>query len=311
MKNEDSLTQQLQEQGYPSVGRIQRVGGSPQNIIRKDGWIRSKARVNGGSVHLDAEFCEEYYPEREGSLVLMDFLNLDICDQDAIINFVEKYGLLSNTGLESGYENLGWWAEAHSRISDLIQLHFDIQRAKNDEMRAFNDLATITDNKYIEACEALDNRTDLTINDISVYKNIVERYNKGLFGNSKTEVFREDQKQNLMDVANSILASCISFPMEEITVGVSYHSLYLKKRNQQNPTRSLVLDYKAPDLYRYLWLQVAFWAIDGKNLGLCICGCGRFFPMTRVDRKYYSDGCGGSIRGKRGRAKAEIFPLES
>lgn len=303
MKKEALLTQQLKEQGYPSVGGIRRAGGSPQLIPVMDNWIRSKAHIEGDYICLDAEYCKEYYPERENSLVLLDFLNLDIHDQCAIIHFVERYGLLSYVGLEYGREDLDLWAEAHLNVSNLIQLHVNIQRAERDEIRAFNDLAVITDNKYIQSLKAMEEGTDLKLDGISLHGNMIERHEKGFYGDKKTLSFTTTQKEELIKGANSNLASCLSIFMKEIEVGVSNRPLSLPQKNKHSPTRSLVLDYRAPDLYGYLWLQVAFWAVDGRNLGRCICGCERYFPMTRVDRKYYSDSCGGNIRGKKGRSK--------
>ena len=307
MKKEALVTQQLKEQGFPSVGGIRRMDTAPQLIPTRDNWIRGKAHIEGDYVYLDAESCEEYYPERADRLVLLDFLNLDLHDQGDVTEFVGQYGLLSYTGLEVGCEDLEFWAETHLNISNVIQLHIDIQRANRDESRAFNELATIADDRYVQSLKALENRLHLSSEEVDFHQNIKERHESEMFGNKNTTAFSDSQKRELLIVANLNLALKLSRFMKEIAVGTSFRPLSLPQQNKESPKCSLVLDYRAPDLYGYLWLQVGFWTVDGKTLGKCVCG--QYYPMTRSNRKGCKDGCHSNLRVRRKRERDKMVTV--
>jgi len=299
---------QAVDRGFASAGGVRRRSDEDQPLAVQEGWIRGRAFIGNDKIILAPEGRSVYHPEipdpQEGmDLALLHFVNLypDMEEPQPIIEFVEKYGLLTEEGLRDSSELLHLWPLAYRKVSRAFQFHWDIQRAKGDELRSFNELAKIADAKYIEANDNVRTGNELIVDGKSVDRAYIYLYDQGAVGSRHDEFFSLNQKTQLLRLAMNNLADYLQPYLEGCLLNLSCDPLIISKDSSSLLRHAMKLDFRAPDLYHYFFLRIAVLAVDNTPIGLCRCG--NYYPLTREDRAYCSPACSGTERSKNSRER--------
>ncbi len=294
-----------EEQGFASITTIRRRRehdpSAPERSCIEHGWIRDKAIIDGDDIVLKPEGRTTYYPEREDKSPLLAFASLDTKDHNQICQFVKRFGLLFEDGFEESRESIKRWAFWQIEIKDLLELHYLIGRLKNDDPEACTTLIPLTEELYAQCVQK---PYRLTLPDAieeatkSLYK---ELYEEGFIGKKGSFVLFNKQKNLLLALAISIQAYHANKTLEQCYFGVSCYPTEEKRGGSFSPRHAMRLDYNAPNLFCYLYLQMAMMAVD--SVPIRKCECGKYFQLTRTDKKHCSPACGGNTRSKTKRAK--------